>query len=567
MNRTSQAKTRHRGPRSAGTERAAPGRRDVGVITKGSLTEGVEMKLDPVRSVEDVKAGKFVVIEGFRNEFFSMITDLSLDATNPDILLYPPQEGDRLLHSVLNGSSTYVTVSLRPMLVLERGEEVGDEPRPVKTIPSHFSKVVEADEGDVSRVFGKEGRDSRFFNMGVPLDMETPVCINLNRFVERSNGIFGKTGTGKSFLTRLVLCGLIHNKKAVNLIFDMHNEYGFQAVQESGSGKGAFVKGLKQLFQNQVALFSLDPESTRKRGQQPDHEVAVSYDQVAVEDVIALQDELQLNPTAAESAYLVYNMYRGRWLRQLLSVDGKEVEQFAEDLGANKSSLAALHRKLKRIEHFPFMVNRLEGPDAVDAMMDYIDRGIHIVLEFGRQTSMLAYLLVANIISRRIHEKYVRKSERYYATQDPTDQPRQLVITIEEAHKFLNPATARQTIFGTIAREMRKYFVSLLVVDQRPSGIDEEVLSQLGTKITALLNDEKDIQAVLTGVSNGAGLRSVLASLDSKQQALVFGHAVPMPVVIRTRHYDEAFYKAMGYREKDEVVRRGTAATAAVYGD
>ncbi|MDP6779997.1 MAG: DUF87 domain-containing protein, partial [Candidatus Latescibacteria bacterium] len=284
-------------------------RDQIGVITQGSLIEGVEMKLDPDRSVEDVKAGKFVVVEGYKNEFFSMITDLSLDATNPDILLFPPHEGDALLHSVLNGSSTYVTVCLRPMLMLERGEEVGDDPRPVKTIPSHFSKVVEAEEGDVGRVFGREAQDSRYFNMGTPLDMDTPVCINLNRFVERSNGIFGKTGTGKSFLTRLVLCGLIKQKKAVNLIFDMHNEYGFQAMQESGSGKGGFVKGLKQLFGNQVALFSLDPESTRKRGQQPDHEVYVSYDQVAVEDVIALQDELQLNPTAAESAYLVYAIY------------------------------------------------------------------------------------------------------------------------------------------------------------------------------------------------------------------------------------------------------------------
>jgi hypothetical protein len=368
-------------------------------------------------------------------------------------------------------------------------------------------------------------------------------------------------------LTRLVLCGLIKQKKAVNLIFDMHNEYGFQAMQESGSGKGGFVKGLKQLFGNQVALFSLDPESTRKRGQQPDHEVYISYDQVAVEDVTALQDELQLNPTAAESAYLVYAIYKNRWLRQLLSIDGPDVEQFAEELGANKSSLSALHRKLKRIENFPFMVTRQEGPDAVDTMMDYIDRGIHIVLEFGRQTSMLAYLLVANIISRRIHEAYVRKSERFYATQDPSDRPRQLVITIEEAHKFLNPATARQTIFGTIAREMRKYYVSLLVVDQRPSGIDEEVLSQLGTKITALLNDEKDIQAVLTGVSNSAGLRSVLASLDSKQQALVIGHAVPMPVVVKTRNYDEAFYKAMGEVDAEERVARGKAAAAAVFAD
>ena len=539
---------------------------EIGVVTQGSLTEGVEMKLNPDRSVEDVKAGKFVVIEGYKNQFFSMITDLSLDATNPEILLYPPREGDQLLHSVLNGSSTYVTVALRPMLMLEQGEEIVDEPRPVKTIPSHFSKVVEAEEEDVSRVFGSEEKDDRFFNMGTPLDMDTPVCINLNRFVERSNGIFGKTGTGKSFLTRLVLCGLIKNKKAVNLIFDMHNEYGFRAMKEGGQGN-SFVKGLKQLFGNQVALFSLDPESSRQRGIQPDHEVYITYDQVAVEDVIALQDELQLNPTASESAYLVYAMYKDRWLRQLLSIDGPDVEQFAEDIGANKSSLSALHRKLKRLENFPFMVNSLNGADAVDTMMDYIDRGIHIVLEFGRQTGMLAYLLVANILSRRIHEQYVTKSEKFYASQNPEDQPRHLVITIEEAHKFLNPATAKQTIFGTIAREMRKYYVSLLVVDQRPSGIDEEVLSQLGTKITALLNDEKDIQGVLTGVSNASGLRSVLASLDSKQQALVFGHAVPMPVVIKTRDYDEIFYKAMGDLSDREKMEKAEAASAAIFGD
>ena len=539
---------------------------EIGVVTQGSLTEGVEMKLNPDRSVEDVKAGKFVVIEGYKNQFFSMITDLSLDATNPEILLYPPREGDQLLHSVLNGSSTYVTVALRPMLMLEQGEEVVDEPRPVKTIPSHFSKVVEAEEEDVSRVFGSEEKDDRFFNLGTPLDMDTPVCINLNRFVERSNGIFGKTGTGKSFLTRLVLCGLIKNKKAINLIFDMHNEYGFRAMKEGGQGN-SFVKGLKQLFGNQVALFSLDPESSRQRGIQPDHEVYITYDQVAVEDVIALQDELQLNPTASESAYLVYAMYKDRWLRQLLSIDGPDVEQFAEDIGANKSSLSALHRKLKRLENFPFMVNSLNGADAVDTMMDYIDRGIHIVLEFGRQTGMLAYLLVANILSRRIHEQYVTKSEKFYASQNPEDQPRHLVITIEEAHKFLNPATARQTIFGTIAREMRKYYVSLLVVDQRPSGIDEEVLSQLGTKITALLNDEKDIQGVLTGVSNASGLRSVLASLDSKQQALVFGHAVPMPVVIKTRDYDEIFYKAMGDLSDREKMEKAEAASAAIFGD
>jgi len=123
------------------------------------------------------------------------------------------------------------------------------------------------------------------------------------------------------------------------------------------------------------------------------------------------------------------------------------------------------------------------------------------------------------------------------------------MITIEEAHKFLNPAVARQTIFGQIARELRKYNVTLMVIDQRPSGIDGEVMSQLGTRVSGKLTEERDIEAVLTGVSGRSFLRGALESLDTRQQILVMGHAVPMPIQVRTRQYDEAFYKVMGMRE------------------
>ena len=154
-------------------------------------------------------------------------------------------------------------------------------------------------------------------------------------------------------------------------------------------------------------------------------------------------------------------------------------------------------------------------------------------------------MLVANIVTRSIHAEWTRRMDA--AMMDPAKEPRPLVITIEEAHKFLSPQLSRQTIFGTIAREMRKYNVTLMIVDQRPSGIDDEVLSQLGTRITCLLSDERDIQAVLTGVAGAAELRGVLASLDTRQQALILGHAVPMPVVVRTRDYDsEDFRASMG---------------------
>ena len=70
-------------------------------------------------------------------------------------------------------------------------------------------------------------------------------------------------------------------------------------------------------------------------------------------------------------------------------------------------------------------------------------------------------------------------------------------------------------------------------------------MSQIGTRVTALLDNERDIGAVLTGISGAGGLREVLARLDTKQQAIIMGHAVPMPVVVRTRTYDAEFYKAL----------------------
>ena len=155
-------------------------------------------------------------------------------------------------------------------------------------------------------------------------------------------------------------------------------------------------------------------------------------------------------------------------------------------------------------------------------------------------------MLVANLLSRRIYNQYRERTER--AMAENISRPRPLVITIEEAHKFLNREVANQTIFGTIAREMRKYNVTLLIIDQRPSGIDEEVMSQIGTKITCLLDNEKDIDSVLTGVSGKNELRSVLARLEAKQQVLIFGHSVPMPVVVRTREYGSAeSYKSFSH--------------------
>ena len=525
--------------------------RRLGFLTHGSLNRGVEMKLSSSESVEDLRAGQFVVIEGEKYDFFSMITDMSIKASNEHILLHPPSADQPLIRDIMQGSSTYTLVTLRPMLMMDnRTLEAFARPEKVKTVPSHFAPVAMATDEDVARIFGNENNEggTRYFNIGVPLDMDSPVCIDLHRFAERSNAIFGKTGTGKTFITRILLSGLIKTDRAVNLIFDMHSEYGLRARKESADpDRDEFVKGLRDLFPAKVNIFSLDPESTRMRGYSPDFSVFIYADQVEPEDILPLQDTFNLTSTATETAFLLRNAFGKNWLMRLLQTPDQEMKTLAEACGAHEGAIAALGRKLRKLTDFSFfkLESSQQKQDVLDALLESIDRGRSVVLEFGRYDDLRAYLLVANMITRRLRAAYERKTNQYLASQNPADKPRQLIIAIEEAHKFLSPHIARETPFGKIAREMRKFFVSLLIIDQRPSAIDEEILSQIGTRIIAQLNDEKDMQAALVGTANASALKQVLASLDSKQQALFLGHAMPMPIVVRTRSYDEAFYQAM----------------------
>ncbi|MBE0682344.1 MAG: ATP-binding protein, partial [Anaerolineales bacterium] len=136
-------------------------------------------------------------------------------------------------------------------------------------------------------------------------------------------------------------------------------------------------------------------------------------------------------------------------------------------------------------------------------------------------------------------------------------EPKPLIIVVEEAHKLLNREMAAQTTFATIARELRKYYVTLLIVDQRPSQIYDEVMSQLGTRISGWLGDDLDIQAVLSGLSGRDSLRGMLARLQPKEEVLLLGWGVPMPLPVRSRRYDEAFWKEMsgGKKSREESLK------------
>jgi DNA helicase HerA-like ATPase len=543
----------HLGPKPSDTP--------LGTVVGGSLSSGLIVKISPSFTIEKLAVGRYVVIRGRQSgrSFFGIITDVALEATSGDLARRPPATDDQFSADVYSGEIAYGTMHVSPMLMLD---EEQDQPRPVKTIPGHFSAVLEASAQDVDRVFGPE--DETHFFVGTPLDMENVhVNLDLGRFIERSAGVFGKSGTGKSFITRTVLAGIVRSGLASALIFDMHNDYGWSVLDEVGRE----YKGLRQLFPDgRVSVVTLDEETSRARKSKYDSVLRIGYDQIQPEDVEMLAGLLGLSDIQTGALYFLHRRLGPSWISILLEdQDSEALIELVESGRIVAGTLGAIQRKFEFFRRMGFLVPG-KADDAIDEIFHRLNMGTSVILEFGTYgNTMAAYVLVANYLTRRIHARYVR--QKNLAAGGQSAEPKPLVIVIEEAHKFLDPTIASHTIFGTIARELRKYSVTLLIVDQRPSGIDDEVMSQIGTRVTCLLDNDADIRAVFSGVSGAGALREVLARLDTRQQALIMGHAVPMPVVVRTRDYDTSFYASLGVVDGKERKSRAKKGADTLYGE
>lgn len=543
-----------------------PQQDSIGYVVGGGLQANLQVRLS-VRP-QDVQEGSFVIIDSGNWRFYGLVTDIFLGATDPRFA--DEQSEQRLpanLASLLHGQTLYTNLSVLPALMLERGPEPGSPeypewraanpeeklPIPVKTVPSHHSQVHLADAGDIAQIFGEEDGKT-IYKIGETREQGHPVCINLEKFVQRSAGIFGATGTGKSFLTRVILAGLIKADQASTLIFDMHNEYG---PDDISSDTGENVPGLRNKFPTRVRLVGLGA-GTKFTGTQADFTLEISESDITAEDILMLTEELNLKETTSSTLAALENSFNNKWFHEFKKMrtnatvegeDGKKtpapdsVAAWAYQAGIHPAAAEGLHSKLNRVFQKPY-INPDPAADTLTEMIKQLERGKHIVLSFGKFATDLDYLLVTNLITRRIREAWERKTNAFRGDRN-NGEPRPLVVVVEEAHKLLNREMASQTTFSTIAREMRKYYVTLLIIDQRPSQIYDEVMSQLGTRISGWLGDEDDINAVLSGLAGRSALRGMLAHLQPKEEVLILGWGVSMPLPIRSRRYNDQFWQEL----------------------
>src|SRR5687768_17215476 len=189
--------------------------------------------------------------------------------------------------------------------------------------------------------------------------------------------------------------------------------------------------------------------------------------------------------------------------------------------------------ELKADPRYTFMFSGMNITDSMGAFVAKLFRlpangkPISIVDVSGVPSDITS--VVVSVLARMVFD---------YAIWSRTEAQRPLLLVCEEAHRYVPKdenaqGQAVRKILERIAKEGRKYGVSLGLITQRPSDLAEGVLSQCGTIISMRLNNDRDQACVRAAMPEGArGFLDAIPALRNRE-CIVCGEGVAIPLRVR----------------------------------
>jgi hypothetical protein len=189
--------------------------------------------------------------------------------------------------------------------------------------------------------------------------------------------------------------------------------------------------------------------------------------------------------------------------------------------------------ELKQDPRYTFMFSGMLVSDSMPAFISRLfrlpanGRPISIVDVSGVPSEITS--VVVSVLARMVFD---------YAIWSRTEAQRPLLLVCEEAHRYVpkdenSGGQAVRKILERIAKEGRKYGVSLGLITQRPSDLAEGVLSQCGTIISMRLNNDRDQACVRAAMPEGArGFLDAIPALRNRE-CIVCGEGVSIPIRVR----------------------------------
>jgi len=402
--------------------------------------------------------------------------------------------------------------------------------RGVKMFPLPGCPVLKATAQDLEVIFSPKADDTIRIGTVFPGD-DVPAALKAETLLSKHFAVLGSTGTGKSSTVALLIHRLVEaHPNAHIVILDPHNEY---ASAFSSNGVHVSTDDLAlpywlMNFEEHVELF-------------------VGRDTAGREAEVDILKRSLFD--ARKKAGPQYSLSR-------LTVDTPIPYKLTDLIHAIDSELGRLDKadasrpflklknkieELRNDRRFSFMFS---GMMVQDTLTELVSKLLRFPVE-GRPISTLDLSgvpseivdVVVSLLSRLVFD-FAMWSRRH-AGATP------ILLVCEEAHRYVPNASLETGIQSArkslerIAKEGRKYGVSLGLVSQRPSDISEAVLSQCGTIVSMRLNNGRDRQFVADTMPDGA--ENFLAALPTlrNRECIVAGEGVSCPMRVQLDYLDE----------------------------
>lgn len=372
---------------------------------------------------------------------------------------------------------------------------------------------------------------------------ESLANLDGNKFFQRHAVIVGGTGSGKSWTVANIL-EKAANLKSVNVIvFDIHGEYtplkelqNFQLLKIAGPGdkpdndKNLFLPYWLLSYEEMAAML-LDRSDTNAPNQS-----RALFDLILREkrgSVIEAKDFATEANLTVESP-VPYRI--GSVLNELKRLDVEMVPGSRGDKGGPLNG--KLTRFVQRLEskitdkRLNFLFN---GDDSLLAY-DWIKELIERLLGFGNNNGVkiIDFSEVPSDILPLITGLIARLIFTVQQWSDAEDR-HPIAVFCDEAHLYL-PVSASDSMderglrnFERIAKEGRKYGVSLVVISQRPADVSKTILSQCGNFIAMRLTNPEDQYVIRRLFPDNLGDFAEMLPILDVGEGLVVGDASLLP--------------------------------------
>ncbi len=233
-------------------------------------------------------------------------------------------------------------------------------------------------------------------------------------------------------------------------------------------------------------------------------------------------------------------------LSDLTNIIGLEMGKM--DRAGDTAPYLRLKTKIDEIKADPRYGFMFSGMLVADTMASFLARIFRLPGD-GKPISIIDVSGVPSDITSVVVAVLARMTFDF-AIWSRNEPQRPILLVCEEAHRYIpagrDSKSAVGRIFGRIAKEGRKYGVSLGLITQRPSDLAEGVLSQCGTIIAMRLNNDRDQAFVRAAMPEGA--RGFLDSIPAlrNREGIICGEGVTVPIRVAFADLEEARRPASG---------------------